>query len=122
MFGTPVRPFLVPLIALALAGAGCGSDSPTEAGNGPVPTNQVSVEDFRFTPGQISVPQGSTVTWTWAGQEPHDVVWASGGLPDSQLQTTGTHQVTMSASGEFVYYCSLHGTPTSGMRGSVRVD
>jgi plastocyanin len=72
-----------------------------EAETDAVRRTQVSVEDFRCDPPQMLVQRGATVTWTWAGQEPQDVVGAAG---------------------EFVDNCTLHGTPTSGLRGAVRVE
>jgi plastocyanin len=114
--------------------AGCGSDDPTDPGNGggggggggggnPVQTTSVSVRDSNFNPSAIQVSPGATVTWTWAGAEPHNVIWVSGGLTNSPTQTAGTYQATMPAApGELVYYCSIHGSPTSGMRGTVRIQ
>ncbi len=123
----------LPVVALFLAACG-GSDStgpnggqppppPPPGGNGPVQTTSVQVLDSNFNPAAIQVQPGATVTWTWGGSEQHNVTWASGNLSNSPTQTGGTHQVTMpTQTGEYVYYCTLHGTPSGGMRGTVRVQ
>jgi len=126
---------LVPLLFLGACG---GSDSPSDPGDpgdpgngpppppgngGPVATTSVSVRDNVFDPAAITVSPGATVTWTWAGNEPHNVTWVESDLTDSSTQTSGTYQAAMpSASGELVYYCTLHGTPTGGMRGTVQIQ
>jgi plastocyanin len=125
---------VLPLAFLA-AGCGSGSDSPADpgpgnggtqpppGGGGPVETTTVTVQDNTFQPGAILVSGGATVTWNWAGSEPHNVTWAGGGLEASPTQTSGSHQVQVpSSGGELVYYCTLHGTPTSGMRGTIVVQ
>jgi plastocyanin len=110
------------LVLLGLA-AGCG-DGSTDPGDGePVATTAVSVRDNFFQPPDIVVAAGSTVTWTWQGSQVHNVTWVAVSLPDSPDQVTGTFEATMpSAAGTHVYYCTFHGTPTAGMRGTVRVE
>lgn len=125
--------------AVLLVLGGCGGSSPTGTGGGdpggggnggngsggppdPVSTTQVSVADDVFLPEDIAVSANATVTWTWVGSDFHDVVWTSAQLDDSPLQRTGVHEVTMpAAGGEYGYYCTIHGSPTSGMGGSVTV-
>jgi plastocyanin len=111
--------------AFALLGlaAGCG-DGATDPGDGePVATTSVSVRDNFFQPPNIVVSPGATVTWTWQGSLIHNVTWVASSLPDSPDQATGTFGATMpSSAGTHVYYCTFHGTPTSGMRGTIRVE
>jgi plastocyanin len=84
-------------------------------------TADVSVQDNIFDDDYVVVAAGGTVTWTWAGSSQHDVTWVSDELPDSPTQVAGTHSVTFDTPGTYVYYCSIHGSPTSGMRGTVVV-
>jgi plastocyanin len=124
-------------LAFALVACGGSGSSPSDPPNGGptnggpgngngglVATTSVGVGDFIFDPPGIQVDPGAEVTWTWQGQEPHNVTWvdAGAGLMSSATQSQGTHEVTMPQStGEFAYYCTLHGTPTSGMHGRVVV-
>lgn len=102
---------------------GGGTQPPPGGGTGPVATTSVQVLDSSFSPAAILVQPGATVTWTWGGSQQHNVIWAAGNLTNSPTQSAGTHQVTMpSAAGELVYYCSLHGSPAGGMRGTVRIQ
>jgi adhesin/invasin len=79
----------------------------------------VSVEDNLFDPDAVDVSVGGTVTWTWNGAVGHNVTWVSGGFSNSSTQTSGTHDVTFNSAGTYQYYCTIHGTPTTGMRGTV---
>lgn len=99
-----------------------GGDGPNGDGD-PVATTSVSVRDDFFEPMEITASAGATVTWTWEGNDQHNVTWVSANLPNSQTQSSGSHQVTLpSDGGQLDYYCTIHGTPTSGMRGSVSVE
>lgn len=111
-------------LALLLVQIGCGNGT-TDPGTGdPVQTTSVSVRDnLTFSPPAILVSPGATVTWTWQGGLVHNVVWVAASLPNSPDQATGTFQATMpSDAGTHVYYCTFHGSPTSGMRGTVQVQ
>ena len=89
---------------------GGGSDTPTAS-------NAVAVGDNIFTPANIVVAVGTTVTWTWSPNvTTHNVVFSDGAKsPD---QSAGTFTRTFSAAGTFNYSCTLH----SGMNGTVKVQ
>ena len=72
---------------------------------------------YIFTPANIVVAVGTTVTWTWSPNvTTHNVVFSDGAKsPD---QSAGTFTRTFSAAGTFNYSCTLH----SGMNGTVKVQ
>jgi plastocyanin len=127
-------------LASMTAGCGGGDSSPADPTNGNgndngngngndngngglVATTLVDVRDSFFDPDGIQVGPGAVVTFTWQGNESHNVTWVDAGLTSSPTQIQGTHEVTMPGSaGDFGYYCTIHGTPTSGMHGRVVVD
>lgn len=87
-----------------------------------VANGAVSVEDNLFNPDAVNVSVGGKVTWTWNGAVDHNVTWVSGGFTNSATQTAGTHEVTFGSTGTYQYYCTIHGSPSAGMRGSVTVQ
>jgi plastocyanin len=104
-----------PLLLLALVTAACSDSS------GPG-TQDIEVADNTFSPGAFATTVGSTVTWGWTGAAPHNVTWVGADAPAaSPTQTTGTYQRTFADAGTYEYYCTVHGTPTAGMRGTVTV-
>lgn len=80
-------------------------------------SKSVSIVDFAFQPGSITVNSGDTVVWTNDGEVPegHDV---TGDGPDSGLMKSGdTYSHTFNSAGTFSYICTIH----PSMKGSVRV-
>ncbi|HEY7636981.1 MAG TPA: plastocyanin/azurin family copper-binding protein [Gemmatimonadales bacterium] len=78
----------------------------------------------RFQPANVTIPAGTTVRWTWVSGF-HDV--SSGGNPafdgsGQPVSAPHTFSHTFSTPGTYVYFCSVHGSPTSGMRGTIIVQ
>lgn len=112
----------VVLLATACGGGGTGPAAE------PGPTATVTVANDVFQPSGPAVTAGGTVTFVWAsGGQNHNVTPAGGGnLPASEgLPGTRNAPYSFSATfatvGTYPFFCSAHGSPTSGMRGSVTV-
>jgi plastocyanin len=106
-------------LALLLAGlvlAGCSDETTQPSGN------TVGVNDNSFSPSTLTVTAGTTVTWDWNGGNSHNVTWVDGTPAASATQATGTYTRTFATAGAYDFYCTLHGTPTTGMRGSITVN
>jgi plastocyanin len=128
----PLRPIVQgAACALLLSLAACGGNSNPAAADPPTPPSDdgpppssatVQVQDFVFAPANIVVAPGATITWNWAGSTEHNVTWSGVDLQNSPTQVSGSHQVQMPGStGTRVYFCTIHGTPTGGMRGTITV-
>ena len=109
------------VMSLLVPIAGCGSDSPTDDGDDAVLTTEVDVVDFDFSPRDIQVSPGATVTWTWTGSVTHNVTFASSAVAaPSATKTTGTFLVTLPiAPGVSTYQCTIH---PNDMNGTVTVQ
>jgi plastocyanin len=108
-------------LLLATAACGGGSDdggtqpnNPGNPGNPGTPStsNAISVRDNSFSPAATTLATGTTVTWTWAGSNPHNVTFADG--PASATQAAGTFSRTFASAGTFNYTCTVHGASMSG--------
>ena len=78
-----------------------------------------------FSPAVDTVAAGSTVTWTNQDGFAHTVTYGSG--PDAtydsgNISYGGAYTHTFTTAGTYGYYCKIHGTPTSGMRGTIVVQ
>jgi len=105
------------LTGLAFTALSCSDTTEPPAGA------TVQVVDNSFNPTSATVAAGGTVTWQWAGSAQHNVTWVNqSGTSDSPTQTTGTYTRNFSAAGTYDYFCSLHGTATTGMQGTVTVQ
>jgi plastocyanin len=78
----------------------------------------------QFTPPNVTVDIGDTVTWNNTGGF-HDVVFDDGTFraPDQPSFENWTVSHAFATAGTFRYYCSIHGAPNGvGMSGSVTVS
>jgi plastocyanin len=98
-----------------------------EPGTSPGATVQVlTVGGNRFSPRDVTILVGQTVTWVWPeGGNPHNVAPSDGAFPPrSGDVVTGpaTYAYTFTGAGVYTYYCEAHGLPGgTGMAGTVTV-
>jgi len=106
------------MVFLAGLLAGCAG---APAAASPAATAAVDLPpSYRFDPVDITVPAGTTVTWTNHDNFTHSVQFLDGGLPTKpQVIPPGrTATFTLATPGLFHYQCSFH---PQNMRGSVLV-
>jgi plastocyanin len=84
-----------------------------------VATDVVKISDFAFTPVNITVQKGDTVTWTNEDNVAHTVTESDDrdGPKSDELQKGDTYTFTFNDVGTFKYKCSLH----PNMTGTVTV-
>jgi hypothetical protein len=68
----------------------------------------VSVADFSFTPRNVAVMPGETVTWTNSGSSVSHNVHFDGEAALNSLSTSFTVQKAFPTAGEFHYHCDMH--------------
>ena len=68
----------------------------------------VSIQDFSFNPGQITVAPGTTVTWTNEGPSPHTTTADDGSWDSGTLQQGEDFSFTFDKPGTYTYHCSIH--------------
>lgn len=118
-------------LTLLIAGLGltaCGSDgggSDTSLVEGV--TENVDALDNSFSPEEITVQAGTEIVFTNRGRNDHNVIPADPDqdweipVEDFKPQSEGT-SVRFTEPGTYTYYCSIHGTPTAGMTGTITVE
>jgi plastocyanin len=109
--------------------AGCGGDDDPAGGDGdttPAPAaesaggTEVSISDFTFQPGDLTVPAGSTVTWTNEDGSPHAIQDDSdlGADEGPSMDQGDTFQLTYDEPGTYTYLCGIH----NYMTGTITVE
>jgi amicyanin len=69
---------------------------------------QVRIVNSAFTPANIQVKAGTTVTWTNQDTAPHTVTFRNG-MKDSGLLRKGqSFSYTFTSPGTYDYYCTVH--------------
>ena len=111
--GRPFHPVLVVLALVLVAACGGGAG----AGRSPVATAAVDLPaSYRFAPAAITVPAGTTVTWTNSDNFTHNV--SLEGLAPLTMAPGERASHTFTTPGSYPYVCSLH---PKDMKGSVLV-
>ena len=90
----------------------------------PAPGPSVTMQEFEFTPKEMKVKVGTTVTWINAGTTAHSATAIDKSFNTRNLQPGETKSATFSTPGTFVYHCVFHGNPDdrTGMIGTVIVE
>ncbi|MBV8861054.1 MAG: cupredoxin family copper-binding protein [Mycobacterium sp.] len=84
------------------------SGTTPNASAAPVAGDAVSIDNFAFVPATLTVPVGSTVTWTNHDEEPHTVAASDGSFHSPGMGSQATYSHTFPTAGRFDYVCSIH--------------
>ncbi len=85
-------------------------------------TQAVAIADNTFTPADLTVEMGTTVSWSHSGQRPHTVTADDGAFDSGTMQNGASFEQTFSTPGTFAYFCEIHGgAGGQGMAGVIRV-
>lgn len=95
------------ILMLALAGAAVIAGT-VQAADAPAAV-QVNIFNYKFDPETVTVPAGTTVTWTNKDEIPHTVASSDNKFKGSSgLDTGDSYSYTFTEPGTYSYYCTLH--------------
>ena len=111
-----LQKLLIATASLALLGFGLisyvhgqgGSDAPLAADTPSASATAVTVDNFSFSPATITVPVGTTLTWTNHDDVPHTVVSNDQKFKSKALDTDEKFSFTFTEPGTYSYFCSIH--------------
>jgi len=112
----PAAPATAPPEPTFLADEGAGTRTP-EPKAVAAASGSVTIADFSFTPGTITIDQGDTVTWANSGPSAHSATSTNGAFDTGILQDGGSGSHTFDQAGTYSYVC----TPHPFMHGTVLV-
>jgi plastocyanin len=78
---------------------------------------KVTIDNFTFSPAEVKVKVGDTVTWTNHDDIPHTAV-SAGKFRSKTMDTDDTFSFTFTSAGDYKYFCSLH----PHMTGMIKVE
>jgi len=105
------------LALLSALAVGAGALAPAASGGAAAAASHtVTLREFRFHPGNLTIRRGDSVTWVWRDQSEHNVTFQN---MRSRTQVHGTYTVRFMRSGTFNYRCTIH--LAEGMRGRIIV-
>jgi plastocyanin len=68
----------------------------------------VKIDNCVFGPQTLTVPVGTTVTWTNSDDIPHTSVSTEGVFKSKVLDTDENFSYTFTKAGTYPYYCTIH--------------
>ena len=71
-------------------------------------TTTVDIMNFNFVPQVITVPKGTTVTWTNRDSVPHTVTSTTGAFDSGSISQGYTYSHTFDTPGTYEYSCTIH--------------
>jgi plastocyanin len=72
------------------------------------PGATITIDNFTFTPGELTVPVGTVVTWTDHDDIPHSIVAKDKTFRSTALDTDQSYAFAFTTAGTFEYFCGLH--------------
>ena len=117
-----IRVLAIALLLVTLAGCG-GSDGGDSAASsddgGGAEASAVTIADLAYSPADIEVAAGGTVTWTNNDDAPHTVTFDDEAVTSSEEMAKGDEfSATFDEAGSFSYVCAIH----PDMKGTVTVS
>ena len=94
--------------------AGCTNVSTNQAQTPtPTPTTTpsevtVKIDNFTFTPANLSIPAGTKVTWINHDDVPHTATSTTNVFDSKALDTDEKFSFVFARAGTFPYYCEVH--------------
>jgi plastocyanin len=108
---------LLPLLALTglvpLAAPAASASWPAPAAV--QSTEDAKIVDFDFSPGQLTVQAGTTVTWTNTGQRPHTATDRGGTFDTRPIAPGASGKVTLSTPGTYLSFCRINPAKMNGV-------
>ena len=83
-----------------------------------VPPNTVIIQNFAFSPNNLTVKAGTTVTWINKDSTTHTVTSDNGTFDSGNLNSGANYTYTFNKTGTYPYHCSIH----SSMTGTIVVQ
>jgi amicyanin len=77
----------------------------------------VHIDNFAFSPAEITITAGETVTWVNRDDIPHNVVASNKAFRSKVMDTDQEYSFTFTTPGTYEYFCALH----PHMKGTVTV-
>jgi plastocyanin len=95
-------PVLIAIMLSAASSSVAANAQPSGA------TAGVKIDNFVFGPQTLTVPVGTTVTWTNSDDIPHTSVSTEGVFKSKVLDTDENFSYTFTKAGTYPYYCTIH--------------
>lgn len=113
-------------LAFGAAAVACSDDNSTGASGSPG-AQEVWLQGSAFNPSTRTVASGTSVTFTNKDNLTHNITSSSvpvgaAAFASGSVNLNGTFNLPLTVAGTYQYFCSIHGTATTGMHGTIVVN
>jgi len=102
-FASLATPVVIAILLLLAGSTSVTANDQPSAANA-----AVKIDSFVFGPQTVTVPVGTTVTWTNSDDIPHTAVSTDGVFKSKVMDTDEKFSYTFTNAGTYSYYCSIH--------------
>jgi plastocyanin len=95
---------LGPILGAMLAFATMAAQDATNKDAG----GEITIDNFTFSPKELTIAVGTTVKWVNHDDIPHTVVEKKTTFRSKALDTDDSYSYTFASAGTFDYFCGLH--------------
>lgn len=121
MYNKKFFPSILVLMVAAVIVGSCSKSGGYSSGNNNTPppgaANAVSIVNMSFSPANLTVSPGTTVTWTNNDAMTHTVTADDNSFNSGNMATGSKFSKAFAAAGTYPYHCSIH----AGMTGTITV-
>jgi plastocyanin len=100
------------LLLLTVAGCGTspGGGLPPPTAPAPSDTAQIVIDNFAFSPHELTIPAGTRVVWTNRDDVPHTATSTvkPRTFDSGALDTDDSYSFVFNAPGTYEYFCAVH--------------
>jgi plastocyanin len=68
----------------------------------------IEIVKFAFSPKEVTVTPGTTVTWINRDETPHAIIAGDKSFASKAMDTDDRFEYTFTTEGDFAYACTLH--------------
>lgn len=96
------------ILGMGMLGMVAGAGNYAASAQQKAATAEVKIDNFTFGPAELTVPVGTTITWTNRDDIPHTVVSTEKVFKSKVLDTDEKFSFTFTQAGNYPYFCSIH--------------
>jgi plastocyanin len=96
----PIATLVASVALVVVAGASSAGAAPED--------QVITIDNFAFAPAEISIPVGSTMTWTNVQSARHTTTSDTGVWDSDVMARDQSFAFTFDQAGDFAYHCDIH--------------
>jgi len=99
------------LLLISITSIGCGqraAETKPPVDSQAAQDARVSIDNFSYSPAELTIHPGTRVTWTNHDDVPHTVTETAKAFTSGALDTDQTFSRVFDAAGTYNYYCAVH--------------